>query len=208
MLKIVLATKNIGKIVEFERLLGQVSNSIQVLGLNEFPDMPEVAESGTTLSENARLKAQAIANFTKLPALADDSGLFIDALNGDPGVFSARWANYQGESSKERDLANIKKVLIQLEKTPVSDRSASFKAVVAYCDSRNYPQVIEKEELGVLKGEVLLEPVGDGGFGYDPIFKPTGFDKSLAQLPAGVKDEISHRGVAVRAILPFIKSHL
>ena len=208
MLKLVLASKNLGKIVEFERMLGQQASLVKVLGLNDFPDMPDVEESGKTLSENARLKAQAIAKFTNLPALADDSGLFIDALNADPGVLSARWAGYQGISSQERDRANIQKVLAQLNGVPKPERGAQFKSVVAYCDLRDQLQMIEKEASGVLNGEILLEPIGDGGFGYDPIFMPTGFDKSLAQLPPGVKDEVSHRGIAFRAIIAFIKSNL
>ena len=208
MLKLVLASKNLGKIAEFERMLGQQASSVKVLGLNDFPDMPDVEESGKSLSENARLKAQAIAKFTNLPALADDSGLFIDALNADPGVLSARWAGYQGVISQERDRANIQKVLAQLEGVPKPERGAQFKSVVAYCDLRDQLQMIEKEELGVLNGEILLDPIGDGGFGYDPIFMPTGFDKSLAQLPPGVKDEVSHRGIAFRAIIAFIKSNL
>ena len=208
MLKLVLASKNLGKIAEFQRMLGQHATSVKVLGLNDFPDMPDVEESGKSLSENARLKAQAIAKFTNLPALADDSGLFIDALNADPGVLSARWAGYQGVNSQERDRANIQKVLAQLKGVPKPERGAQFKSVVAYCDFRDQLQMIEKEELGVLNGEILLEPIGDGGFGYDPIFMPTGFDKSLAQLPPGVKDEVSHRGIAFRAIIAFIKSNL
>ena len=208
MLKLVLASKNLGKIAEFERMLGQQANSVKVLGLNDFPDMPDVEESGKSLSENARLKAQAIARYTNLPALADDSGLFIDALNADPGVLSARWAGYQGVISQERDRANIQKVLAQLEGVPKPERGAQFKSVVAFCDPRGQLQMIEKEELGVLNGEILLDPIGDGGFGYDPIFMPTGFDKSLAQLPPGVKDEVSHRGIAFRAIIAFIKSNL
>jgi XTP/dITP diphosphohydrolase len=208
MLKLVLASKNLGKIAEFQRMLGQHATSVKVLGLNDFPDMPDVEESGNTLSENAKLKAQAIAKFTNLPALADDSGLFVDALNADPGVLSARWAGYQGESSQERDRANIEKVLAQLKDVPKPERGAQFKSVVAFCDPREQLKMIEKEELGVLHGEILLEPIGDGGFGYDPIFMPTGFDKSLAQLPPGVKDEVSHRGIALRAIMPFIKSNL
>lgn len=208
MLKLVLASKNIGKITEFQRMLGQEAVSVKVLGLNDFPDMPDVEESGDTLSENARLKARAIAKFTNLPALADDSGLFIEALAGDPGVLSARWAGYQGVSAQERDRLNIQKVLTQLKNVLKPERGAQFKSVVAFCDLRNQAQVIEAQELGVLSGEILFEPIGGGGFGYDPIFMPTGFDKSLAQIPPGVKDEVSHRGIALRAILPFIKSNL
>jgi len=151
MLKLVLASKNLGKIAEFERMLGQQASLVKVLGLNDFPDMPDVEESGKTLSENARLKAQAIAKFTNLPALADDSGLFIDALNGDPGVLSARWAGYQGVSSQERDHANIERVLAQLKGVPKPERGAQFKSVVAFCDPRGQLQMIEKEELGGFK---------------------------------------------------------
>jgi len=170
MRKIVLATKNTGKIAEFERLLSEFTPDVKVLGLADFPDMPEVVESGKTLNENARLKAKAICEFSKLPALADDSGLFIDALGGQPGVYSARWAGYEGVDSKMRDLANI--------------------------------------NIGVLSGQILTQPIGSAGFGYDPIFSPDQFDQSLAQLPPRVKDEVSHRGIALRAIAPFLRDHL
>ena len=206
--QLVLATKNKGKIVEFERLLNQHAQSIKVLGLNDFPDMPEVVESGETLSENAKLKAKSISIATNLPCLADDSGLFIDALAGDPGIYSARWAGYEGSDSGERDRMNIEKVLAQLKDVPVQKRGAQFKAVVAFYKPTADGLAIEKEELGVMPGEIVLAPLGDGGFGYDPIFKPTGFDQTLAQLSPGVKDEVSHRGIAFRAITPFLLSNL
>jgi len=208
MRQLVLATKNKGKIVEFERLLNQHAQSIKVLGLNDFPDMPEVVESGETLSENAKLKAKSISIATNLPCLADDSGLFIDALAGDPGIYSARWAGYEGSDSGERDRMNIEKVLTQLKDVPVQNRGAQFKAVVAFYKPTADGLSIEKEELGVMPGEIVLVPLGDGGFGYDPIFKPTGFDQTLAQLSPGVKDEVSHRGIAFRAITPFLLSNL
>ena len=208
MLKLVLASKNLGKIAEFERMLGQQASLVKVLGLNDFPDMPDVEESGNTLSENARLKAQAIAKFTNLPALADDSGLFIDALNADPGVLSARWAGYQGLNSQERDRANIEKVLTQLKSVPKPQRGAQFKSVVAFCDPRNQLKIIEKEELGVLPGIIITEPRGSGGFGYDPIFVPVGFDQTLAEISPEVKDEVSHRGIAMRAMTTFLLSNL
>ena len=208
MRQLVLATKNKGKIVEFERLLNQHAQSIKVLGLNDFPDMPEVVESGETLSENAKLKAKSISIATNLPCLADDSGLFIDALAGDPGIYSARWAGYEGSDSGERDRMNIEKVLAQLKDVPVQNRGAQFKAVVAFYKPTADGLSIEKEELGVMPGEIVLVPLGDGGFGYDPIFKPTGFDQTLAQLSPGVKDEVSHRGIAFRAITPFLLSNL
>ena len=206
--RLVLATKNKGKIVEFERLLNQHAQLIKVLGLSDFPDMPDVTESGKTLSENAKLKAKSISIATNLPCLADDSGLFIDALAGDPGIYSARWAGYEGSDSGERDRMNIEKVLTQLKDVPVQKRGAQFKAVVAFYKPTADGLAIEKEELGVMPGEIVLAPLGDGGFGYDPIFKPTGFDQTLAQLSPGVKDEVSHRGIAFRAITPFLLSNL
>ena len=208
MRRLVLATKNKGKIVEFERLLNQHAQSIKVLGLTDFPDMPDVTESGETLSENAKLKAKSISIATNLPCLADDSGLFIDALAGDPGIYSARWAGYEGSDSGERDRMNIEKVLAQLKDVPVQKRGAQFKAVVAFYKPTADGLAIEKEELGVMPGEIVLAPLGDGGFGYDPIFKPTGFDQTLAQLSPGVKDEVSHRGIAFRAMTPFLLSNL
>jgi XTP/dITP diphosphohydrolase len=208
MRQLVLATKNKGKIVEFERLLHQHAQSIKVLGLSDFPDMPDVTESGDTLSENAKLKAKSISIATNLPCLADDSGLFIDALAGDPGIYSARWAGYEGSDSGERDRMNIEKVLAQLKDVPVQKRGAQFKAVVAFYKPTADGLAIEKEELGVMPGEIVLAPLGDGGFGYDPIFKPTGFDQTLAQLSPGVKDEVSHRGIAFRAMTPFLLSNL
>ena len=208
MRRLVLATKNKGKIVEFERLLNQHAQSIKVLGLTDFPDMPDVTESGETLSENAKLKAKSISIATNLPCLADDSGLFIDALAGDPGIYSARWAGYEGSDSGERDRMNIEKVLTQLKDVPVQNRGAQFKAVVAFYKPTAGGLAIEKEELGVMPGEIVLAPLGDGGFGYDPIFKPTGFDQTLAQLSPGVKDEVSHRGNAFRAMTPFLLSNL
>ncbi len=206
--RLVLATKNKGKIVEFERLLNQHAQSIKVLGLADFPDMPEVQEIGKTLSENAKLKAKSISIFTKLPCLADDSGLFIDALGGQPGVYSARWAEYEGVDSKMRDLAKINKALEELKDVPKGSRGAQFRSVVAFCRQNLDSSFLEKEELGVLSGQILTQPIGSAGFGYDPIFSPDQFDQSLAQLPPRVKDEVSHRGIALRAIAPFLRDHL
>ena len=208
MRKIVLATKNTGKIAEFERLLSEFTPNVKVLGLADFPDMPEVVESGKTLNENARLKAKAICEFSKLPALADDSGLFIDALGGQPGVYSARWAGYEGVDAKMRDLANINKALEELKDVPKGSRGAQFRSVVAFCRQNLDSSFLEKDELGVLAGQILTQPIGSAGFGYDPIFLPDQFDQSLAQLPPRVKDEVSHRGIALRAIAPFLRDHL
>ncbi len=208
MRQLVLATKNLGKIAEFDRLLNQFASDIKVLGLSDYPDMPEVEETGKTLSENARLKAKAISQFTNLPALADDSGLFIDALNGQPGIYSARFSGYEGTDSGQRDLANINKVLELLKDVPEPKRGAQFKAVVAFYKPNIDGSFLEKEELGVLAGEIISRAQGDGGFGYDPIFSPNDFDQTLAELSPRVKDEVSHRGIALRAIAPFLRDHL
>ncbi len=161
-----------------------------------------------TLSENARLKAKAISEFTNLPALADDSGLFIDALDGQPGIYSARFSGYTGSDSTQRDLANINKVLELLINTQDGYRGAQFKSVVAFYKPNDDGTVLEKEELGVLAGRIISKPRGDGGFGYDPIFSPNDFDQTLAELSPRVKDEVSHRGIALRAIAPFLRDHL
>jgi len=208
MRQLVLATKNLGKIAEFDRLLNHFASDIKVLGLSDYPDMPEVEETGKTLSENARLKAKAISHFTNLPALADDSGLFIDALNGQPGIYSARFSGYEGTDSGQRDLANINKVLELLKDVPEPKRGAQFKAVVAFYKPNIDGSFLEKEELGVLAGEIISRAQGDGGFGYDPIFSPNDFDQTLAELSPRVKDEVSHRGIALRAIAPFLRDHL
>jgi XTP/dITP diphosphohydrolase len=202
---LILATQNRGKIAEFERLLAENASDIKVLGLADFPDMPDVIESGKTLSENAFLKAHAIAEFAKLPALADDSGLFVDYLGGKPGVYSARFGGYEGNDAKERDSINIRKLLSELKGVPTDKRGAQFKCVVAFVNPTND---FEHEELGELPGIIAVQPEGNDGFGYDPIFIPNNFEQTLAQLGAGVKDRISHRGQALRLIAPILNQHL
>jgi XTP/dITP diphosphohydrolase len=195
MRKLVLATHNSGKIKEFERLLAEFVSDVQVLGLKDFPDMPDIAETGKTFIENSLLKAHGICEFTKLPTLADDSGLCIDYLNGDPGVYSARWSGVHGN-----DAANIEKVLSQLEGVPLSERSAHFVCEVALV----FPPGHELTESGKLSGFITLSPRGTAGFGYDPIFQPVGSELTLGELAHGEKDKISHRGIAMRAIAPRI----
>ena len=208
MRQLVLASKNIGKIKELERLLSKYASDIEVLGLNDFPDMPEVIESGDSLSQNAWLKAKQISSYSKLPAFADDSGLFIDALSGAPGIYSARWSGYEGSDPKQRDLLNISKALSELAETPVDNRGAQFKTVVAFYKPNKDGSFTEIEQTGLLKGQISQSPIGNFGFGYDPIFIPDGFKETLAQLAPGVKDEVSHRGMALRAIAPFLLDHL
>ena len=134
--------------------------------------------------------------------------MFIDALNSDPGILSARWGGYQGSDSATRDQINISKVLDQLKDVPLADRSAQFKAVVYFYMKKSNGEIIEKEELGVLPGVIITEPRGSGGFGYDPIFVPVGFDQTLAEISPEVKDEVSHRGIAMRAMTTFLLSNL
>ena len=200
MRKLVLATQNIGKIKEFERLLAEFASDIQVLGLRDFPDMPDIPETGESFIENSLLKARGISKFTNLPALADDSGLCIDYLNGDPGIYSARWSGVHGD-----DAANISKVLLQLEGVSLNDRSAHFKCEVAlvFPDGHKH-QGREFTESGKLSGVITLSPRGTAGFGYDPIFQPDGAELTLGEFAHGEKDKISHRGIAMRAIAPRI----
>lgn len=200
MRKIVLATQNSGKIVEFERLLAEFVSDVQVLGLRDFPDMPDIAETGTTFIENSLLKARGICEFTNLPTLADDSGLCIDYLNGDPGIYSARWSGIHGD-----DKANIAKVLLQLDGVALEDRIAHFICEVALVFPIGHKhQNLEVIENGRLDGVITLSPRGTAGFGYDPIFQPAGEALTLGEFAHGKKDEISHRGIAMRAIAPRI----
>ena len=200
MRKIVLATQNSGKIAEFERLLADFVTDVQVLGLRDFPDMPDIAETGTSFIENSLLKARGICEFTNLPTLADDSGLCIDFLNGDPGIYSARWSGNHGDDS-----ANIAKVLLQLDGVPMGDRSAHFICEVALVFPIGHKhQNLEVIESGRLDGDITLSPRGTAGFGYDPIFQPAGEALTLGEFTHGKKDKISHRGIAMRAIAPRI----
>lgn len=200
MRKLVLATQNNGKIKEFERLLAEFVSDVQVLGLRDFPDMPDIAETGESFIENSLLKARGICEFTQLPTLADDSGLCIDYLNGDPGIYSARWSGVHGD-----DTANISKVLLQLEGVPQSERSAQFVCEVALVFPVGHlHQGRELIESGKLSGFITLSPRGTAGFGYDPIFQPVGTELTLGEFAHGEKDKISHRGIAMRAIAPRI----
>jgi len=198
--RIVLATRNAGKIKEFRRILDEIhSESIDLVGLAHFPELEDVEESGETFLENALLKARTVCAQTGLPAIADDSGLCVDALNGSPGIFSARWSGVHGN-----DQANIAKVLRQLDSVQGRDRSAHFTCVSAFV----MPDGSETTAEGILEGHILAAPIGDHGFGYDPIFLPLGSTLSLAQLDARQKDEISHRGQSLRAIAPRVAAML
>ena len=193
-MKLVLATKNSGKVIEFRRLLEELgANDLEVFGLDIFPEIGDIEETGTTFEENALLKARTISKLTNLPALADDSGICVDALGGAPGLYSAR---YSGNG----DAANNAKLLEAIKDIPDSERTAYFICVAAYVR----PDGFEHIEEGRFYGKIAHQVVGSGGFGYDPLFVPDGLNCTSAELSAAEKDAISHRGKAMRAIAPYI----
>ena len=194
---VVLATRNAAKLRELARILGAEDHATQIrlAGLDEFPGAPDVPETGATFEENALLKARAIADYTGLPAVADDSGLCVDALSGMPGVLSARWAGGHGD-----DKANLELVLAQVAEVPDTRLGARFVCAAALV----VPSAGEWVVTGRVEGRLIRAPRGSGGFGYDPIFLPGGFDQTTAEMTAEAKDAISHRGRAFRALAPFI----
>lgn len=196
---LVLATGNRHKIIELTRILAASSVAVELIGLDQFPGAPDVAETGATFTENALLKAVAIAEFTGLPTVAEDSGLAADALNGMPGVLSARWAGRHGD-----DAANLRLVLDQLSDVPEDRRGAHFISVAALV----LPSGQEFVSEGTVHGRLTREPRGTGGFGYDPIFVPDGESHTTAELSADDKDAISHRGRALRGLVPAIADQL
>ncbi len=193
--RLVLASRNEGKLVELRRIIAEAGLPIELLGLAEFPHIGEVAETGSTFAENALLKAHAVARASGLPAVADDSGLCVDSLNGMPGVLSARWSGRHGD-----DRANLELLLAQLSDVPDDRRGAHFACAVALALPSGAERVVE----GVMHGTVIREPRGTNGFGYDPIFVPEGGELTTAQLPSATKDAISHRGRALRALVPVL----
>jgi XTP/dITP diphosphohydrolase len=198
MRQVVLATQNKGKIKEFERLLAEYASDIEVLGLAQFPNLPDVAETGSTFIENSLLKSREVSEFTGLPAIADDSGLCIDFLNGEPGIYSARWSGIHGD-----DQANIAKALQELSGVSEKDRGAQFRCAVSLVFPSGHQNFgLEIIEEGELLGSITLEPRGSAGFGYDPIFQPEGHQLTLGEFAHGEKDKISHRGRAMRKIAP------
>ena len=194
--KLVLATRNQGKITEFRRILEELApGQIELIGVDKFPDLVDVEETGTSFEENSLLKARYTSQATGLPAIADDSGLCVDALDGDPGIFSARWAGVHGN-----DQANLEKVLDQLKDVPDQKRTAHFKCVASLV----MPDGRERVAEGRFEGHILHAPVGENGFGYDPIFQPLGLSISSAQMSAQEKDLVSHRGKSLRSIAPHV----
>jgi XTP/dITP diphosphohydrolase len=191
-MKFVLATRNSHKAIELKRILEELELECELLTVADFPDAPEVEETESTFEGNALLKARALVKFTGLAAIADDSGLCVDALDGNPGVLSARWSG----ASENVDQANLELVLTQIRDVPTENRGAKFvcAAVTVFPDGK------ELVAIGEMQGTLLTAPIGENGFGYDPIFVPTGYDVTTAQMPGNEKDAISHRGKALNKL--------
>lgn len=189
MTRVLLASRNAKKLAELRRILAPALPGVDVIGLDDVAPYDEVPESGATFADNALIKARAGLRHTGLPTVADDSGLAVDALNGMPGVLSARWAGAHDDD------ANLRLVLAQLADVPDERLSAAFVCSVAYLDG-------EREILtdGQMPGRVVRVPRGAGGFGYDPIFVADGHTRTSAELSVAEKDAISHRGHALRAL--------
>ena len=204
-MKLVLATRNLGKIKELTTMLSaeQRHKNMQILSLQDFPEAPEVVEDGNTYQENASKKATIIADFTGLRTLADDAGLEVNALNGAPGIHSKRWAG-----DDVTDDVRIQKLLEVLAE--VTDRRARFVAAIAIAEpkkTQNNPSTQSNRVqvvIGKCEGHIINEPIGDSGFGYDPIFVPIGYDKTFAELGEEVKNRMSHRGKALRSALEIL----
>jgi XTP/dITP diphosphohydrolase len=195
--RVVLATRNPGKLAELRRILAASgARGVQVLGLAEVPPFPEAPETGATFEENALAKARDAAAATGLPAIADDSGLTVDALGGMPGVLSARWSGRHGN-----DAANLALVLDQLRDVPEERRGAAFVCAAALAEPSGAEVVVR----GEWRGTLVRTPRGSNGFGYDPIFVPEGGRRTSAELDPAEKDAASHRGRALRALLPALR---
>lgn len=186
----VFATRNDHKVEEVRRILQAAGAMIDIVHLPA--DAPEVVESGASFEANALIKARAASLHTGLPAIADDSGLCVDALHGMPGIHSARWSGRHGD-----DPANVDLLLGQLAETPRVRRGAQFVCAAVVVDPESGT---EHSVEGVLEGRIIDEVRGSGGFGYDPIFVPDGETRTTAELAAEEKDAISHRGQAFRAL--------
>lgn len=188
---VVLATRNQGKVAELRRILAPYD--IDLVGVDAYPDLEDVAETGETFIENALLKAHAVSREVGLVAVADDSGLAVDALNGMPGILSARWSGRHGD-----DEANLDLVLAQLGDVPDERRGGAFVCAAAAASPDGRAVTVEQR----LAGTLLRERRGENGFGYDPIFLPIGESRTTAEMSAAEKDAMSHRGKAFRALAP------
>lgn len=195
----VLATNNAKKLLELRRIVAEAAPGVMVLGLAEVPRYPEPAETERTFEGNALLKARVCVAATGLPALADDSGLALDVLNGMPGVRSARWSGPDAT-----DASNNALLLHQLDDVAADDRTARFVCALALV----LPDGTEHVRLGTMQGRLVTAAAGQNGFGYDPLFVADGSTRTTAELDAAAKDAISHRGQAIRALVPVLVDEL
>jgi XTP/dITP diphosphohydrolase len=191
--RIIFATKNEGKKREVGRIFED--SQIELLSLNDLGDMPGIEETGKTFVENAEIKAHKVFEIFRMPVMADDSGLVVDQLNGNPGVFSARYA---GRNATDQE--NNNKLLDELKSLP-EPHPAKFVCVAVYYDGRKFFKA-----QGEVAGKIIKEPKGYNGFGYDPLFVPDGYNKSMGELPLDQKNEISHRSKAFKALKKFLNS--
>ncbi|MBK3578208.1 RdgB/HAM1 family non-canonical purine NTP pyrophosphatase [Streptomyces sp. MBT65] len=199
MTRLILATRNAGKITELRSILAAAGLPHDLIGAESYPEIPDVKETGITFAENALLKAHALAQATGLPAVADDSGLCVDVLNGAPGIFSARWAGRHGD-----DQANLALLLAQLSDIAEEHRGAHFACAAALALPDGTERVVE----GQLRGVLRFAPTGTNGFGYDPILQPGGNTRTCAELTPDEKNAISHRGKAFRGLVPVVRELL
>ena len=193
-MKLLVATGNQGKLKEIRSLLE--GSPIEIVGLGQLVDPPEVIEDGDTFTANARKKSQEMAQFSGYLTLADDSGLVVDALDGAPGVYSARYAGEQGD-----DAANNIKLLDELQEVNDEKRQAAFHCVVALA----WPDGRCEAYDGQVSGLIMRKERGTGGFGYDPLFMVPEYGKTMAELPLEIKNRISHRGTALRKVIPLLQ---
>jgi XTP/dITP diphosphohydrolase len=193
--RLLLATRNAGKLAELQRLLESAVPGVDVVGLRDVEEYPEVPETGASFAENALLKAREAVKHTGLAAVADDSGLTVDALNGMPGVLSARWSGSHGD-----DDANTALLLDQIGDVPDERRGGAFVCAAALVTPDGTERVLERQ----WRGTVIRDKRGTNGFGYDPVFVPEGLDVTAAELAPEEKDARSHRGQAFAALVPVI----
>lgn len=194
-MKIILATHNIDKCKELQKSLN--NSSIEIVTLKTYPNIGEIVEDGQTLIENAFIKSRTVFNLTNIPTISDDTGLFVDALDGEPGIYSARYA---GENCTYVD--NVNKLLNDMSNIKKSLRSATFKTVVTYV-SKDLELVAE----GSVKGFITEKPKGENGFGYDPIFNVEKLNKTFAEMTMNEKKSISHRSKAINNLVSLLNSH-
>lgn len=197
MKKLLLATRNNKKKQELQEILKDLK--VEIVTLADIEPLPEVEEDGVTFEENAIKKASINASLSGLVTLADDSGLVVDALDGKPGVYSARFAGEDANDEK-----NNKKLMMLLKDVDLAQRTARFKCVIAICSPTGATKTVD----GSCEGTIATEPSGHGGFGYDPLFIPQGYNQSFATLSSGEKNRISHRGKALQKAKPVIEEFL